>query len=60
MRETNTTKQGCFGYDKDKCKALKERYCDSGDCRFFKTKEEFEAGFKPDDIKAYCRKRNYG
>jgi len=37
-------KTDCFGYDKanKKCKALKELYCKTEKCNFFKTKEQFE------------------
>ena len=38
-------KTDCFGYDKanKKCAALKELYCKTEKCNFFKTKEQFEA-----------------
>ena len=58
MQETNTTRRDCFAYDERKCKALKERYCDRGKCNFFKTREEFEAGFSEEQMKAYSIKKN--
>lgn len=53
MKETSTTRRDCFAYDEKRCRALNERYCDREDCKFFKTKEEFEAGFSEEQMKAY-------
>jgi hypothetical protein len=35
-------KTDCFAYAKGECKALKELYCKTEKCNFFKTKEQFE------------------
>lgn len=37
-------KTDCFGFDKAKqnCKALKELYCKNENCRFYKTKKQYE------------------
>lgn len=58
MQETGTTKRDCFAYDERKCKALKERYCDRENCKFYKTRKEFEAGFSEEQMKAYSIKKN--
>ncbi|MBQ3115286.1 MAG: hypothetical protein IJC06_04120 [Clostridia bacterium] len=58
MGDTSTTKRDCFAYDERKCKALKERYCDHEKCNFYKTRAEFEAGFNPEEMKAYSKKKN--
>lgn len=41
MRES---KKDCFGYEKvrNTCKVLDHLYCKEEDCKFYKTKEQFE------------------
>ena len=41
-------KKDCFGFDKTKnsCKALKELYCKSEKCRFYKNKEQYRKEMK--------------
>ena len=35
-------KHDCFGNKGDKCSALNEMLCKTGECSFYKTKEQFK------------------
>ena len=41
-------KKDCFAYGSinNKCSILLETYCKNGNCKFYKTKREFEKGLK--------------
>lgn len=39
----STKDNRCFADNgEEKCKALRHKFCNSGDCRFFKTEEQFK------------------
>lgn len=44
MHETVKTKTDCFAYrgEKPDCAVMYARDCDSGECPFYKTKEQFD------------------
>lgn len=52
------TKKDCFAYSKHSslCRILKKRYCDNGECGFYKSKKQFSEDLKkypPYDYKHY-------
>lgn len=36
----------CFAYEGEGCGILKELYCKNEECRFYKTKEQYEGDLK--------------
>ena len=44
-------KKDCFGYSsiKNRCSVLTDTYCKHEECKFYKTRKEFEKGNKNND-----------